>query len=139
MSALPLIPKDSGSAEDLCMSKPYRLLETSVLGEPRDEEVIPITTGSGRQSKRSCETVEDMKENKMEEPNTTASDPRDHCDSISECPPLQYVSEVPCSGYPLSVSLPVYKINCHPMVAWHVLAAGLQYCKHLQATSSCKL
>ena len=64
--------------------------------------------------------------------NTKASDPCDHCDLISECPPLQYVSEVPCSDYQLIVSLPVYKINCHPMVAWHVLAAG----KVLQAFTS---
>ena len=72
-------------------------------------------------------TLEDMKENKTEEPNTTAnkkaSDPRDHRDfrvsSRSICPKSSW-----CPDYSLIVSLPVYKINCHPMLTWHVLGAG---------------
>ena len=66
--------------------------------EPPDKGENPNTTWSARQSKRSWETMEDMKEDKMEEPSTTAntkaSDPRDHCD-FRMCSPLQYVPEVP--------------------------------------------
>ena len=48
---------------------------------------------------------------------------RDHRDfrvsSRSICPKSSW-----CPDYSLIVSLPVYKIHCHPMLTWHVLGAG---------------